>query len=162
MKIEESYLARRRFLGGMLGGGAAALGTGLCVPLTGFVGNLREEPPPPFVELSAADFDLSPGESKMIRYGRIPVLIFKTTPPQRELRIFEATCTHFDCPVGYLAEENRIFCGCHNGYYDVDGRVLSGPPPRPLEAFYWKFTGDKLLIAQKKEDLEKALAESQT
>jgi len=28
-----------------------------------------------------------------------------------------------------------IWCACHNGRFDLDGRVLSGPPPRPLAAF---------------------------
>ena len=37
MKINESYLVRRRFLCGMLGGGAAALGTSVGVPLVAFV-----------------------------------------------------------------------------------------------------------------------------
>ena len=46
MKIDESYVARRRFLGGMIGGGMTALGAGATVPLVAYVGNLRSEPPP--------------------------------------------------------------------------------------------------------------------
>jgi len=74
MKIEESYIARRRFLCGMLGGGAVALGTSAAVPLAYYAGNLREEPPPPFMELPKADYDLPPGTSKIVMYGRIPAL----------------------------------------------------------------------------------------
>jgi hypothetical protein len=51
MKLEESYLARRRFLCGMLGAGTAALASGAAVPLAYYAGNLREEPPPPFLEI---------------------------------------------------------------------------------------------------------------
>ena len=49
MKLDESYLARRRFLGGMICGGVAALGAGAAVPLIGYVGNLRAEPPPDYL-----------------------------------------------------------------------------------------------------------------
>ena len=52
--------------------------------------------------------------------------------------------------------ENRIFCACHDGVYDTDGRVLSGPPPRPLRQFYSKLSGGKLIIALEKANLEKA------
>jgi len=47
MKIDQSYLARRRFLGGMIGGGMAALGAGAAVPLVAYVGNLRARKPQP-------------------------------------------------------------------------------------------------------------------
>jgi hypothetical protein len=48
MKIDESYIVRRRFLCGMLGGRAAALGVGVGLPIIPYAGNLREQPPPPF------------------------------------------------------------------------------------------------------------------
>ena len=67
-----------------------------------------------------------------------------------------ATCTHFDCTVNYVEDENRIFCACHEGYFDLDGRVVDGPPPEPLRPFYSKLGDDGLLIALEKENLEKA------
>jgi len=156
MKIEESYLARRRFLWSMLGGGAAALGSGAAVPLAYYAGNFRDEPPPAFLEFSKADYDLAPGTSKLLTYGRIPVLVIKTPEPESELRVFVATCTHFECTVGYKENENRIFCACHEGYYDLDGQVIAGPPPEPLRPFHSKLTDGKLVIALEKENLEKA------
>jgi nitrite reductase/ring-hydroxylating ferredoxin subunit len=42
-------------------------------------------------------------------------------------------CTHLGCPVLYQATERRLHCPCHEGFFSVtDGRVLAGPPPRPL------------------------------
>jgi len=159
MKIHESYLARRRFLGTMVGGGAAALGAGMAAPLACYVGNFREEPPPDFLILDRADYELGPGESAIIPYGRIPVLLLRT--PEGELRAFVAVCTHFDCTVSYLPGEQRIFCACHEGYYGLDGRVISGPPPRPLSPAYWKLTGEKLVLALEQENLERALEQEQ-
>lgn len=46
---------------------------------------------------------------------------------------FSQKCTHLSCAVYYSAERNRLECPCHEGYFSVDtGRVLQGPPPRPL------------------------------
>lgn len=154
MRIEESCVARRRFLCGMLGGGAAALGSAVAAPLLRYLGNVQQKPPPPFLEIPEADCRLSPGGSRTLMYGRIPVLMLRTR--ENDLRIFVAICTHFDCTVGYQEQQNRIFCACHEGYYDLDGQVLSGPPPEPLRQFYFKFTDHKLVIALEKENLEKA------
>ncbi len=160
MKIDESYLARRRFLCGMLGGGAAALGTSVVVPLTYYAGNFREERLPPFAKIPKADYDLRPGESTLVKYGPMKVLLLKTPPPNSELKVLDATCTHLDCIVRYEASENYIICECHMGKYDVDGHVISGPPPEDLAVFHKEFQGDQLVIALKRENLEKALEES--
>jgi Rieske Fe-S protein len=160
MKIDESCIARRRFLGGMLGGGAAALGSGMALPLASFVGNLREDPPPPFETYSKDEYDLAPGTSVVLEYGRIPALVIRT--PENDLKVYVGICTHFDCPVGYKEDENCIFCACHDGYYDLDGQVVSGPPPRPLDEFFTAFRGDTLVIALEKENLEEALRDPQT
>jgi len=154
MKIHDSYLGRRRFLCGMIGGSTAALGTSVGVPLVTYVGNLRETPPPEWMEIDKADFELAPGTSKKIKYGPITALIINT--PEGELKVFDATCTHLACKVNYHGEENHIFCPCHKGYFDVDGGPVSGPPERPLRKFAYRFRDGKLVIALEKEDLEKA------
>ena len=92
----------------------------------------------------------------MVLYGNMPVLLLRPPGRQSTLRIFSAICTHLNCTVSYQPAENRIFCACHNGVYDDDGRVISGPPPRPLSKFYSKPIGDKLVIALEKANLEKA------
>jgi len=159
VKLNESYIARRRFLGSMLGGGAAALGAAAAVPAAYYAGNLREEPAPDYLVLEKADYELPPGTAKSIRYGPVPVLLVQPPDRGQELRVFVATCTHLDCPVGYREDENDIFCGCHAGRFTVDGRVISGPPPRPLRRFFTRLRGDGLVIALEKENLEKAFQE---
>ena len=163
MKINDSYLERRRFLCGMLGGGAAALGTGVGLPLVGYVGNLQEEPPPDWLEIERADYELAPGTSKMLTYGRIPVLLFKTpdAEPDSLPRVFVATCTHFDCTVVYDAAQEHIVCHCHDGHYGLDGSVISGPPPLPLPKFFCRVRENgQLVIALEKENLEKAFEDT--
>jgi cytochrome b6-f complex iron-sulfur subunit len=49
-----------------------------------------------------------------------------------ELHALDAKCTHEGCTVRYVPGEALIWCACHNARFDLQGRVLAGPPPRPL------------------------------
>jgi len=66
-------------------------------------------------------------------FGGKPCLVIRT--PDGDVRAFNAICTHLDCTVGFRPEEPDIFCPCHNAIYDLNGRVVSGPPPKPLEEY---------------------------
>jgi len=62
-----------------------------------------------------------------------PCTVIRT--PDGEVKAFNAVCTHTDCTVEYRPDKGDIFCNCHNGLYDLNGRNVSGPPPRPLELY---------------------------
>jgi cytochrome b6-f complex iron-sulfur subunit len=49
-----------------------------------------------------------------------------------ELHALDAKCTHEGCTVRYVPGQSLIWCACHNARFDLEGRVLGGPPPRPL------------------------------
>jgi len=74
-------------------------------------------------------------------FGGKPCLVIRT--PDGTVRAFNAICTHLDCTVGFRPEESDIFCPCHNGVYDLSGRVVSGPPPRALEEYKVDLRGPK-------------------
>ncbi|MEN8182501.1 MAG: Rieske (2Fe-2S) protein [Myxococcota bacterium] len=76
----------------------------------------------------------------IVPVGRSRVLVFED--PSGELRALDARCTHEGCTVRYLARDALISCACHNARFDLDGRVVSGPPPRPL-ARYTAFRDDE-------------------
>jgi cytochrome b6-f complex iron-sulfur subunit len=53
-----------------------------------------------------------------------------------EFHAFSAKCTHEGCTVTFLPGQSVIWCPCHDGRFDdLNGRVLSGPPPRPLTKY---------------------------
>jgi cytochrome b6-f complex iron-sulfur subunit len=54
---------------------------------------------------------------------------------ERTVRAFNAVCTHLDCTIEFRPGTSDMFCPCHNGVYDMNGRNVSGPPPRPLEEY---------------------------
>ncbi len=54
---------------------------------------------------------------------------------EQKLHALDARCTHEGCTVQYVAAEGVIWCACHNARFDLEGRVLAGPPPRPLPRY---------------------------
>jgi Rieske Fe-S protein len=62
-------------------------------------------------------------------------------------RALSAVCQHLGCRVRWDASKKQFLCPCHGGIYDRDGRVVSGPPPRPLERL-------KVRVNAKTSDLE--------
>jgi Rieske Fe-S protein len=76
---------------------------------------------------------LSVGGSVVFDYPETgePCLLIRRS--QDEFVAFSQKCTHLSCAVTYSKDNDRIECPCHNGYFSPrDGRVLQGPPPRPL------------------------------
>jgi cytochrome b6-f complex iron-sulfur subunit len=55
-------------------------------------------------------------------------------------------CTHLGCLVNYHKERQVLICPCHAGMYDLEGNVISGPPPRPLERFPVQVKGNDIAI----------------
>ena len=59
---------------------------------------------------------------------------------------YEAKCPHEFCDVNYSPEKNKIECPCHDALFDMDGKVLQGPPPRALETYQAIVDGDRILF----------------
>lgn len=59
---------------------------------------------------------------------------------------FAPECTHLACAYHWEDERNMFVCPCHGSTFSVDGKVLSGPAPRPLDQFAVKLEGTKILI----------------
>ena len=64
-----------------------------------------------------------------------------------EVIAVSAGCTHLGCIVTW-DEENKIFkCPCHDGRYDAEGKVISGPPPAPLQRHKTKVEDGRILLS---------------
>ena len=81
----------------------------------------------------AAVGELRPGDYRIFRFGRLPGILFCLK--DGSLHALSARCTHLDCTVQFEQEREHIWCACHGGVYDINGRNVSGPPPRPLERY---------------------------
>ena len=111
--------------------------------------------PPPVADLGGDEViaakvgDLKPNSAKIFRFGSRPGLLLRIG--ESEYRAFSATCTHLSCTVQYRTDLHEIWCACHNGMYDLNGRNVSGPPPRPLESYRVHVRGEDLVVNRKRE-----------
>ena len=92
--------------------------------------------------------DFAPNSSTILKFGRIPVILIRKE--DGEFRAFTATCTHLDCIVNYSPDSRLIVCACHNGKYDLRGENVSGPPPKPLQAFDVNVIQDEIIVSKPK------------
>jgi Rieske Fe-S protein len=90
---------------------------------------------------------LTPNTARNVKFGSSPAIVVRTKTG--ELRAFEGTCTHLSCTVQYREDLEHIWCACHNGHYDLHGKNISGPPPRPLEAYDADVQGDEIVISRR-------------
>jgi len=92
-------------------------------------------PPPRATEsrfVARAD-EIPVGGYRLFRYPteNHPCILVRLSEP--EFAAYSQSCTHLMCPVNYQHESKQFYCPCHEGFFSAeDGRVLAGPPPRPL------------------------------
>ncbi|MDZ7372581.1 MAG: ubiquinol-cytochrome c reductase iron-sulfur subunit [candidate division KSB1 bacterium] len=139
---------RRGFLRLLVGGWIASLAGAIAYPI------LRYILPPPVSEPSGGAVnagklaELPPNSGRVIRLGSMPAILIRV--PTGEVRAFSAVCTHLQCTVQYRSDIGHIWCACHNGHYDLEGRNISGPPPKPLERLEVRVDNDgNILVARK-------------
>lgn len=131
----------------LLGGGVAASLASFFYPVVRFLN-------PPYIseapvdEVSAGRVeDLRPNSGRIVKFGNKPALLVRVS--ETEWKAFSAVCTHLNCTVQYQDTTHLIWCACHNGMYDLNGRVVSGPPPKPLEEYAVKLRGDEVIISRR-------------
>jgi len=133
--MPQTGTSRRGFLGWFLGTSAGALILSILYPVLRFLSPPRvPEASTNRVEAgSPHDPELVQKGYKIVRFGVDPVILIRVS--ETDLRAFSATCTHLACIVEFQKKEQRIWCNCHNGQYDLNGRNVAGPPPKPLQRF---------------------------
>jgi Rieske Fe-S protein len=142
-------LARRRFVELILGTGLMASAVSFLYPV------LKYLIPPKLPDfgneavLAAHVSEFKPNEGKIFRFGSKPGLLIESTPGEYTAMI--AVCTHLGCTVQYRSDLREVWCPCHNGMYDMHGRNISGPPPRPLESLDVQVRGDEIFVRRKAE-----------
>ena len=90
---------------------------------------------------------LTPNSARIVPFGSKPAIVVRLSTG--ELRAFEATCTHLSCTVQFRPDLEHIWCACHNGHYDLTGRNISGPPPKPLTAYDANVQDDEIVITRR-------------
>ena len=138
---------RRSLLNWFLGTSIGAFLGSTFYPVTRFFIPPRvEESTAGMVTLSTKPGDVKPNTGQIFKFGSRPGIVVRT--PAGELRAFSAVCTHLACTVQYRPDLGHIWCACHNGHYDLNGKNIAGPPPRPLEQYTANVRGDKIVVGR--------------
>jgi len=150
-------MSRRRFLSYLTGllGGVIALAAGL--PLAGFViSPLLERKKELWAKLGPVS-SLRPQQPVKFTYsyqridGWFEKTVHNTTyavqlSQPEELIILSNICTHLGCGVWWDDKAEAFLCPCHDGRFDLQGKVLSGPPPKPLARLRWRIQKGEIFV----------------
>ena len=138
---------RRTLLRWLLGGGFTASVLSFLYPAVKFM-NPPTVPEASTNEVSAGKVQsLKPNSGKIVKFGSRPALLIHVS--DTEWRAYSAICTHLNCTVQFQESTRQIWCACHNGFYDLNGKVVSGPPPRPLEEYAVHIRGEDVVITRR-------------
>ena len=147
---------RRRFMSRLFWGAMGIVSAGIAAPIVSYL----------IAPL------LRPTESKdWVRMGRVEDLPLNT--PQRlevarrvvegwvtedsavtawvvrvpdNIYVFDPHCTHLGCAYRWIEQEKEFFCPCHAGVFSLTGKVVSGPPPRPLDRYAYEVREGALYV----------------
>jgi cytochrome b6-f complex iron-sulfur subunit len=139
-------MLRRYFVNSLLGSGLIATAASIFYPILKFV------IPPDSAESAVMSVsvgrpdDIQPNTGAIFKFGGEPGLLIRT--PEGELRAFSARCTHLNCTVQYDSGEKSIICACHGGQFDLNGKNIAGPPPKPLTAYSVNVRGDEIVVSK--------------
>lgn len=61
--------------------------------------------------------------------------VLRKSEDPKDLLILNGRCTHLACTVNWSEGDQVYLCPCHDGKFSQEGRVLAGPPPRPLDRY---------------------------
>ena len=65
---------------------------------------------------------------------------------ESEVIAFAPSCTHLGCAFRYEEQKKTFLCPCHTSNFDLEGNVIDGPAPRPLDRYLVRIQGGKVLL----------------
>ncbi len=146
-ETRQSGPTRRTFVNWLLGTSAVAFVVSILYPISRYL------VPPQVAESTAGSVtlpvkasDVKPNSGLIFKFGSRPAILIRT--PAGEFRAFSAVCTHLHCTVQYRSDLSQIWCACHNGHFDLNGKNVAGPPPKPLDAFTVNVRGNDIVVSK--------------
>jgi Rieske Fe-S protein len=140
-------VTRRSFVDWMLGTSVGAFLIAVLYPVARYlVPPTVGESTAASVTLSIKADDVKPNTGQIFKFGNRPAILVRTSAG--DLKALSAVCTHLNCTVQYRPDLNHIWCACHNGHFDLNGQNISGPPPRPLDAFVVNIRGNQVVVSK--------------
>lgn len=126
---DEPQWTRRGLLDWVIRVCSAITGIALVVPALVYLWPVTKSGPVKTREEAGDEAGWGVWQAKKLSVGGKPVLVIRT---DKDFVALSAVCTHLGCLVEFNPVKREIECPCHAGMFDLEGRVIGGPPPRPL------------------------------
>ncbi len=134
--------SRRKFLITSLGALGALLTGAALYPLFKFLS--PEAPAGERGRIAVPRAQVNIGQAHFFDFRGHPAVVLQ--PTAGTFVALSAICTHLGCIVRWIPDKGEFLCPCHGGRYSGNGKVLGGPPPRPLPPIPVVVSGENLLI----------------
>jgi len=138
-------IPRRSFLGYIIAAVAGFVSTVMAAVTGGFVVSpaLATRKQEGWVKLGPVS-EFKPGQPRNVEFSAlrkdgwmeqtVQRVVWVSTQDGENFTVWNARCTHLGCLIYWDDKDRKLKSPCHGGVFDpVDGRVLAGPPPRPLD-----------------------------
>ncbi len=144
---EEHRVSRRQFA-------KFACGSALCFGAGALAKDRLFAPPVAKEPMRVANLgELKVGGYKLFHYPAAQPCILVCLA-EAEFAAYSQSCTHLQCPVHYQHSQRQFYCPCHEGFFSAeDGRVLAGPPPRPLPRYPVEIRKDEIWVLPQVQNL---------
>lgn len=151
--------SRRTFFRWVTAGVFSLIGAGLAIPLLGYViSPAMKRRERPWVDVGSVE-DVAVDEPKQLDHvttikdgyleSQSEKAVWAVKRAGGQVNVFSPMCTHLGCGYRWDGEEKKFKCPCHGSVFDIDGQVLAGPAPRPLDRLPSKIENGRLLVVFK-------------
>jgi Rieske Fe-S protein len=153
----EHGLSRRSFVTGVVGFLGSIIAAVIGIPAIGYLisPGLKVESADEWVPLGLFE-DIPIGEPKLFSFTRTKRVGWETTASSYGIYVIRHeddsvdllsnVCTHLSCRVAWNSDVQEFDCPCHDAAFAIDGTVISGPPPRPMDKFEHRIEEDGTLM----------------
>ncbi len=155
--MENQETTRRSFYSAFIYGLGAIISAGLALPAAAYL-LIKPKSQKAAQWVDAADLNtLRPGEPQEVVFRRSRVdgwrvLNEKSTAwvvrlDDQNVVAYSPQCTHLACAYHWDDPSHKFICPCHASEFSIDGKVLAGPAPRPLDRYMTRVDNGKLLFS---------------
>ncbi len=151
--------SRRTFFGWTIAAISSIISLSLAIPLLGYViSPALKRRKQTWMRVGKVD-DLQIGQPKDLEYAMTVKdgwretsaikAVWAVKQADNEVTVFSPICPHLGCGFRWDGQARQFQCPCHGSVYDIDGKVIGGPAPRPLDSLPAKVEDGQLLVIYK-------------
>lgn len=152
--ISEAVESRRRFFVIATGALSVLVASAVGIPwISTILGPIFRRRKPSWAKVADLK-SIPPGQPVSLTFASLNVdaYVRELTPhsvwvvkhSDTDVTVYSSICPHLGCHYNWNPQANRFECPCHGSVYTIEGKVIGGPAPRPLDRLPAKLEGGDL------------------